>query len=90
MEQEAMDLQQLTFFTEGNTFTGSRAKDRNAGKLLRYLVRPEKKEEILKAFAWTTDCAFDRAQEKKEKEAPLTEEGLREVQAWLTELYQAL
>ena len=33
-----MDLQKLTFFTEGNTFTGSASKDLAAGLLLRYLV----------------------------------------------------
>ena len=90
MERDAMDLQKLTFFTEGNTFTGSKTKDRNAGLLLRYLVRPDKGEEKLIAFAWTTDCAFERAQEKQEKEAPLTETGLEEVRDWLSELYQAL
>ena len=90
MAKEELDLQQLTFFTEGNTFTGSKTKDRSTGKLLRYLVRQDKKEERLIAYAWTTDCAFERAQEKQEKEAPLTEAGLEEVQDWLSELYQAL
>ena len=28
---EEMDLQKLTFFTEGNTFTGSRTKDWEKG-----------------------------------------------------------
>ena len=90
MAREEMDLQKLTFFTEGNTFTGSKTKDRSAGRLLRYLVRPDKKEEKLAAFAWTTDCAFELAQGKEEKQAPLTEAGLQEIQAWLSELYQAL
>ena len=90
MEREELDLQKLTFFTEGNTFTGSRTKDRNAGVLLRYLVRPDIKEGKLMAFAWTADCAFERAREKQEREAPLTEDGLAEVRDWLTKLYQAL
>ena len=90
MEKEEMDLQKLTFFTEGNTFTGSKTKDRDTGKLLRYLVRPDKGEEKLAAFAWTTDCAFEQAQEKQEKEAPLTEAGLQEIQDWLADQYRAL
>ena len=90
MERDTMELQKLPFFTEGNTYTGSKTKDRNAGILLRYLVRPNKEEGKLNAFAWTTDCAFELAQEKQAKEAPLTEAGLEEIQVWLSELYQAL
>ena len=90
MAREEMELQKLTFFTEGNTYTGSKTKDRNAGTVLRYLVRPDKGEGKLLAFAWTADCAFELAQEKQEKETTLTEAGLEEIQIWLSELYQAL
>lgn len=90
MAREELELQKLTFFTEGNTYTGSKTKDRNAGILLRYLVRPDKKENKLMAFAWSADCAFEHAEEKQEKETPLTEAGLEEIRSWLAELYQAL
>lgn len=85
-----MDLQKLTFFTEGNTFTGSRTKDLKAGKLLRYLVRPDREEGKLVAYAWKADVCFDRAQDREEKPFPMNESGLEEIQKWLQEQFEAL
>ncbi|MCI8395771.1 MAG: hypothetical protein HFE88_08580 [Acutalibacter sp.] len=85
-----MDLQKLTFFTEGNTFTGSVSKDPAAGLLLRYLVEPDKENEQLKAYAWRKDLCFERAGEKEEQEFPMTQQGLEEADAWLQGLFDAL
>ncbi len=85
-----MDLQKLTFFTEGNTFTGSASKALAAGLLLRYLVEPDKENEQLKAYAWRKDLCFERAGEKEEREFPMTQQGLEEADAWLQGLFDAL
>lgn len=85
-----MDLQKLSFFTEGNTFTGSRTKDWDSGTMLRYLVRPDFENGKLLAYSWTEDVCFERAQEKQGKEFPLNDEGLEEIQAWLQEQYAGL
>lgn len=87
MEQK-LDLQKLLFFTEGNTFTGSQTKDREKKKMLRYLVRPNLKEQQLEAFAWTEDLCFEAASQKEEKTASLNEEGLSTIESWLSEQYQ--
>lgn len=57
MEQEAMDMQKLSFFTEGNVFTGSRTKDWSARTMLRYLVRPDKENENCWPGAGRKMCA---------------------------------
>lgn len=85
-----MDLQKLTFFTEGNTFTGSRTKDPATGALLRYLVYPDLENQKLIAYAWTTDVCFERAQERSEAAFFLSEQGLSETQTWLQEQYRAV
>ncbi len=90
MEDERLDMQKLSYFTEGNTFTGSRTKDWDKGVLLRYLVRPDREEEKLTAYSWTEDVCFERAQERREEQFPLNEEGLESIQAWLQEQYRAL
>lgn len=90
MEAETMDLQKLTFFTEGNTFTGSRTKDPKTGALLRYLVYPDRENAKLIAYAWRTDVCFERAKERQEASFPLSEQGLSEIQAWLQEQYRAI
>ncbi len=90
MEAETMDLQKLTFFTEGNTFTGSRTKDPKTGALLRYLVYPDRENEKLIAYGWTTDVCFEKAKERQEASFPLSEQGLSEIQAWLQEQYRAI
>lgn len=87
---EEMDLQKLTFFTEGNTFTGSKTKDWEKGVMLRYLVRPNKEAGELEAFTWKEDLCFDRAAENNEAHFPLNEEGLSQVQQWLQGEYAAL
>lgn len=85
-----MDLQKLNFFTEGNTFTGSRTKDWRKGILLRYLVRPDLENGKLEAFAWTEDVCFERAAKKNEASASLTERGLEQIREWLLDEYQKL
>lgn len=90
METEALDLQQLNFFTEGNTFTGGRTKDPEIGTLLRYLVKPDREKGELTAYAWNADLCFERAENKTEKSFPMTEEGLQEIQNWLQEQYRAI
>lgn len=90
MEQDKLDLQKLAYFTEGNSFTGSKTKDRETGPLLRYLVRPEREEPGLRVFCWTEDLCFEKAEEKREKLFSLDEEGLGQALAWLTAQYEAL
>lgn len=90
MEGEQMDLQKLSFFTEGNTFSGSRTKDWNKKNLLRYQVRPDLENRKLTAFAWTSDLCFEAAPEKREKEFSLDDSGLSEIQNWLLQQYQDL
>ena len=85
-----IDLQQLTYFTEGNIFTGSATKDPEKGLLLRYRVVPDKEDGALKAWAWTKDLCFERAGETKEMEAPLNTQGLQSIADWLQGLYEAL
>lgn len=85
-----MDIQKLTFFTEGNTFTGSASKDGEAGLLLRYLVEPDKENGQLKAYAWRKDVCFERAGEREEHHFPLKQQGLEEADAWLQSLFDAL
>lgn len=88
MAETELDLRKLTFFTEGNTFTGSRTKD--TGALLRYLVRPDKKAGTLSVFCWTADLCFEKAPDIREAAFPLDEDGLGQVQVWLLEQYQNL
>lgn len=85
-----MDLQKLVYFTEGNTFTGSRTKDPEKGILLRYRAEPDTAEGELKAWAWTKDLCFERAGEREEKSFPLNQQGLEAADAWLQGLYDAL
>ena len=87
---EEMEIQKLTFFTEGNTFTGSRTKDPATGAMLRSLVRPNAEEARLEAFTWREDLCFERAGEKQEAQFPLSDEGLLQAQAWLKEQYDAV
>lgn len=79
------DLQKLVYFTEGNTFTGS--KSGPGGELLRYRVEPDIEEGLLKAWCWTEDKCFERAGDKQQKDFLLEAEGLEAVQAWLAECW---
>ena len=78
-----LDLQKLTFFTEGNTFTGERTGEQ--GAILRYLVKPDRKTDTLAAVVWHSDVCFEQAEEKVEQSFPMSEEGLEEIQRWLQE-----
>ncbi len=90
MDNVQMDLQKLNYFTEGNTFTGSRTKDWARGVILRYLVRPDLDEGKLLAYSWDKDVCFEKAEEKQEAEFPLDEQGLEGVRSWLLERYGQL
>lgn len=90
MFNEKMDIQKLAYFTEGNTFTGSRTKDWAQKRLLRYLIRPNREEGKLLCWAWTEDLCFEKAREKQAGEFPLTEEGLSQAELWLRGLYETL
>lgn len=80
------DLQKLVYFTEGNTYSGSRTE---SGGLLRYRVEPDRENELLLAWCWREDVCFQRAGEKKEKQFPLKQEGLEQIQNWLEENFRA-
>ncbi len=90
MEKESLDMQKLSYFTEGNTFTGSRTKDRNAGTVLRYRACPDTDGEKLLVSAWTADVCFELAREREEAEFPLNGEGLEQALAWLEDRYRKL
>lgn len=85
-----MDIQKLTYFVEGNTFTGGATKDGEKGLLLRYRVEPDNGNGQLLAWAWTRDVCFERAGDTEEKTFLMTEEGLAELDAWLQGLFDAL
>jgi hypothetical protein len=89
MERQ-LELQKFHYFDEGNTYAGQKTKDPDRGALLRYLVTPDKDAALIRAYCWTEDLCFDRAQNKQEKEYPLTEEGLDKAVEWLEGEYQAL
>ena len=84
-----LEIQKYHYFEEGNTYTGQKTKE-DGNKLLRYLVEPFQEDGLLKAYSWTQDVCFDRAQEKEEKEFPLTEEGLAEAVQWLEARFDQL
>lgn len=77
------DIQKLYYFTEGNSFTGSRSDSK--GNLLRYRVEPDKENGQLLAWSWKEDKCFERAGEKREGTFLMTEKGLEEIQSWLAE-----
>ena len=89
MERQ-LELQKFHYFEEGNTYAGQKTKDWEKKLLLRYLVEPDKKAELLRAYAWTEDVCFDRAHDKKQMEYPFTEDGLSQAVEWLESQYQAL
>ena len=90
MDKTEMDLQKLVFFTQGNTFTGSRTKDAASGLLLRYRVAPDNGEGELVAHCWQQDICFELAKDAAEVRFPMTEEGLDQVQQWLSQQYESL
>lgn len=90
MENGELSLQKLSYFTEGNTFTGSRTKDRENGVILRYLVKPDKENGRLLAYAWNRDVCFEKAPDRQEAAFSLDEEGLEETRSWLEGLYGSL
>ncbi len=89
MERE-LEMQKFHYFDEGNFYTGQKTKDADAGVLLRYRVAPFKEEAVLRAYAWTEDRSFERAQNVEQREYPLSEEGLEQAVEWLESQYQGL
>lgn len=89
-DDSRMDMQTLTFFTEGNTFTGCRTKNPRTKLMMRYLVKPDKENDRLLAYSWNTDVCFECSGEKAEAAFPLSDEGIDEVQLWLQERYAEL
>lgn len=89
-ERLKMDMQTLTFFTEGNSFTGARTKNPRTGLMMRYLVKPDKENDRLLAYMWTTDVCFECSGEKKEGAFSLSDDGVDEVQLWLQERFAEL
>lgn len=78
------DMQNLTFFVEGNTFTGSRSQ---GDALLRYRVAPDKENGQLLAWRWQEDKCFERADSPEQKAFPFDEPGLAAIQSWLASLW---
>lgn len=78
------DMQNLTYFAEGNTFTGSRSQ---GDVILRYRVEPDTENGQLLAWCWQEDKCFERANPEKE-EFPLTASGLEALIRWLGEFWQ--
>ena len=75
------ELQNITYFTEGNSYTGSQSD--GAGRLLRYRVAPDQENQLLLAWHWQEDKCFELAAEKQEFSAPLSDQGSGQVRAWL-------
>ena len=71
-----LDIEKFWFYKSGNPFTGS------AGKL-RFLIKPQ--EEALLLYTWTTDLCFEKAEHGEPESYPLSEEGLEQIRAVLTE-----
>ena len=53
-------------------------------------MEPQKEEGLLQVYAWTQDVCFDVAQEKQQREYPLSEEGLAQAVEWLENQYEQL
>lgn len=90
MDKTEIDLQKLVFFTQGNTFTGSRTKDAARGVLLRYRAAPDKDAGEIVAHCWKQDVCFELAKDPIEARFPMTEEGLSQAQQWFAEQYESL
>lgn len=78
-----LEVQKLTFFTEGNTYAGEYTNEN--GVITRYLVKPDKDNDALIAYAWHKDVCYECAEIAAEKSFSLSDEGLEEIQAWLQE-----
>lgn len=85
-----LELQKYHYFEEGNSYAGQKTKDWERKLLLRYFVEPQKEESLLQVYAWTQDVCFDVAQEKQQREYPLSEEGLVQAVEWLENQYEQL
>ena len=87
---ELPDIAKLNHFTEGNLYTGSKTKDWEKGTVIRYKVWPDRENEKLIASCWAQDVCYEKAQDKEEREFPLTAEGVDAVRTWLMERYLQL
>ena len=68
--EHSLELQKFHYFDEGNTYAGQKTKDPDSGLLLRYLVEPDKEAALLRAYAWTEDCASSGPTTSCKKEGP--------------------
>lgn len=82
-----IEMQNLTYFVEGNTYTGSCS--RPAGEVMRFRVEPDKESGQLLAWYWHTDLCFEQAGEKVQQAFPLTQQGLDQVRGWLETVWQS-
>lgn len=83
-----IDLQKLVYFTEGNTFTGSRSREGRAP--FRYRVTPDRGENRLLAAAWCRDVCYELAGDAcQTRDFPMTEDGLEALGKWLAACCEA-
>lgn len=103
MAEEKIQLYALHFFEEGNAFFGEKLKDAPANLRLRYRIVPLKQETekkdgetvvtrqaCLDAACWRQDLSYEKAQDKLERQFPLTEEGRAQLLDWLQQQYDQL
>ncbi len=68
--EKQLDVPALSYFEQGNVFTGSCRKD--------FRYRIAKQEDSLSAWIWYADVCFEKAGDSEELTFPLTSEGLSE------------
>lgn len=82
--ENQIELCNLSSFQQGNIYTGSKYLEKNSKKsIVRYLVKPDKESGKLLAYRWTADLCFDKAPDKEETQAPISNEGIEEIREWI-------
>ena len=82
-----IETAKLAYFVEGNTYTGSKTKDHEAGLLLRYRIEPDRENGVIKVACWDQDLCFEKAEEPWQQDFPMDAEGLEAARSWLLEHY---
>ena len=77
-----LDLPEISYFEQKNTFTGSLKAD------FRFRVA-RGEDDTLSAAVWREDICFELAENKEEKSFPLCTEGLEQMTGWILALYAA-
>lgn len=77
-----LDLPEISYFEQKNTFTGSLKAD------FRFRVA-RGEDDTLSAAVWREDICFELAENKEEKSFPLCTEGLEQIAEWILALYAA-